>query len=169
MQLTLDSFLFILKKEKNRKIKKIDGRSREARLIKAKQTRKEIFNQLKKCAVKIVVPEFYEAVQGAQSYYLYKSQWNDGYYGDEYENVPYLNRKGFINHIRHRYTNYDRYLDILRQLDSIPFTYRLMLGYETELKAYKWLKNRFNQAIEMSCYAILTQFEEWQNENVFVK
>ncbi len=156
MRLTLD-YYFLENLEEIIVKKKIDGRSKEMRLLKAKKERKNIFSQIKKCCVQIGKQDFEKILKGATSYYFLKSQYSD---------IPFyeITRTGFINHIRHRYTNYESYLDVLRLLETIPFTYRLKLGYLIEIKVYNWLKRKFNRTIEKQCQKVLSEFDEWTIE-----
>lgn len=136
----------------------LDGRTRVVRLIKAEKQRKEIFKQIIQCNIKVNVPKFGEILTGAKQYYFIKSQWG-------YEEFYGINEKGLLNFIRHTYTNYQDYLDVLKGLDNIPSVYRLVLGYSTETKVYQWLKKRFNRKVEKDCVEIFEEFKKWRENN----
>lgn len=134
---------------------KLDGRTRKARILKAKKERKEIFSRLKPCKVEIDEFTFDDAINGATIYYFLKSQGS-------YMEFLGVTERGLLNHIRHTYTNYDDYLDILRELKLIPFSYRLSLGIGTEEKAYSWIKRKFNRKVKKECQEVFDKFNKWR-------
>ncbi len=135
---------------------KLDGRSKEARLIKARKQRKEIFKRIKQFVVEIFGFEFGKVLSGARQYYLLRSQRGYNDYWEYTDNN--ITENGILNHIRHVYTNYHDCLAILNELDQIPFTYRLKMGYLTEDKAYNWIKRKFNRIIKKRCYMFFEEF-----------